>query len=73
MVQIQVKISADLRNIRIRTVELAGGTDAMGLIQQLGIPVEEVGVLSVNGQQATFDQALHAGDVVHIVPPIGGG
>ena len=71
--QVQVKISADLRKIRVRTVELADGSDAMGLIQQLGIPVEEVGVLSVNGRQATFDQMLYAGDVIQIVPPIGGG
>ena len=71
--QIYVKISADLRNIQVQTVELADGSDAMGLIQQLGIPVEEVGVLSVNGRQVTFDQPLHGGDVIHIVPPIGGG
>jgi sulfur carrier protein ThiS len=71
--QIQVKISADLRNTRTRKIELVEGSDAMHLIQQLGLPVEEVGVLSINGQQATFDQTLHAGDVVHIVPPIGGG
>ena len=71
--QVQVKISADLRKIRVRTVELADGSDAMGLIRQLGIPLEEINVLSVNGRQATFDQLLHAGDVIHIVPPIGGG
>jgi sulfur carrier protein ThiS len=71
--QIYVKISADLRKIQVQTVELAEGSDAMGLIQQLGIPAEEVGVLSVNGRQATFDRLLHAGDVIHIVPPIGGG
>jgi sulfur carrier protein ThiS len=71
--QIQVKISADLRNIKIQTIELAEGSDAKLLIQQLGIPDEEVGVLSINGRQATFDQLLFPGDVVHIVPPIGGG
>jgi molybdopterin converting factor small subunit len=72
-VQVQVKISADLRKIRIRSVELVDGSDAMGLIRLLGIPVEEVGVLSVNGRQVTFDQPLHPGDVIHIVPPMGGG
>jgi sulfur carrier protein ThiS len=71
--QVQVKISADLRNISVQAIELADGSNAMCLIQQIGIPAEEVGVLSINGQQATFDQLLRPGDVVHIVPPIGGG
>ena len=71
--QIQVKITADLQKVQTRNIELGDGSNAMHLIQQLGIPVEEVGVLSINGRQATFDQTLHAGDVVHIVPPIGGG
>ncbi len=71
--QVRLKISADLRNIRVQSIDLADGSDALDLIQQLGIPVAEVGVLSVNGRQATFDQPLHPGDVVHIMPPIGGG
>jgi len=71
--QVQVNIFADLRKIRTLTVALADDSDAMRLIQQIGIPAEEVGVLSINGQQATFDQTLHPGDIVHIIPPIGGG
>ena len=71
--QVQVNIFADLRKIRTLSVALADDSDALRLIQQIGIPAEEVGVLSINGQQATFDQTLRPGDVVHIIPPIGGG
>ncbi|UCF03415.1 MAG: MoaD/ThiS family protein [Deltaproteobacteria bacterium] len=49
------------------------GSDAKDLIHQLGIPLEEVGLLSVNKRQATLDQRLEQGDVIYIIPPIGGG
>ena len=33
------------------------------------IAIEDVGVLSVNGRQAAFDQQLKSGDLIHIMPP----
>ena len=40
------------------------GSDAKDLIHQLGIPLEKVGLLSVNKRQATLDQRLEQGDVI---------
>ena len=71
--QVQVKLFVTLRKNRIQNVELPDGSDAKDLIHQLGIPLEEVGLLSVNKRQATLDQMLEEGDVIYIMPPIGGG
>jgi molybdopterin converting factor small subunit len=72
-IQVEVKLFLHLRKDRIQTVEVADGSDAGDLVRQLGIRIEEVGVLSINDRQATLDQCLKAGDVVSIIPPIGGG
>ena len=63
--QVQVKLFVTLRKNRIQNVELPDESDAKDL--------EEVGLLSVNKQQATLDQSLEEGDVIYIMPPIGGG
>jgi len=71
--RVQVKLFFHLRKDRIKDVELADGSDAGELIRQLGIRLEDVGVLSINDQQATLDQKLEDGDIISIIPPIGGG
>ena len=72
-IQVEVKLFLHLRKDRIQTVEVADGSDAGDLVRQLGIRIEEVGVLSINDRQATLDQCLKDGDAVSIIPPIGGG
>jgi len=72
-VQVQVKLFVTLRKNQIQNVELPDRSDAKELIHQLEIPIEEVGLLSVNKRQATLDQMLEEGDVIYIMPPIGGG
>jgi sulfur carrier protein ThiS len=62
-----------LRKDRIQNVELPDGSDAKDLIHQLGIPLEEVGILGVNGRLATLDQKLEEGNVIYIMPFVGGG
>ncbi len=71
--QVQVKLFVTLRKNQIQNVELPDRSDAKELIHQLEIPIEEVGLLSVNKRQATLDQMLEEGDVIYIMPPIGGG
>ncbi len=70
---VQVELFVTLRQKRIQDVTLPDGSDAKYLIDQLGIPLEEVGLLSVNKQLATLDQQLEEGDVIYMMPPIGGG
>lgn len=48
-------------------IELKEGADAEALIRVLGIPIEEVGVLSINNRSETIDRKLEDGDVITIV------
>jgi len=72
-IQVQVKLFLHLRKNRTQTVELKDGSNAVDLVRQLGIRLEEVGVLSINDRQAMLDQQLKDGDIISIIPPIGGG
>ena len=72
-IQVQVELFLHLRKNQIQTVELTVGSNAGDLVRQLGIGLEEVGVLSINDRQAALDQQLKGGDIISIIPPIGGG
>jgi len=54
-------------------VESVSGATVVDLLSQLGIDQDDVGVLIVDGTQATFDQKLKDNSVVTIIPNIGGG
>ncbi|MBW2449530.1 MAG: MoaD/ThiS family protein [Deltaproteobacteria bacterium] len=71
--QVQVKLFLHLRKNRNQTVEVTDGSTARDLVRLLGIRLETVGVLSINDRQATLDQQLKDGDIISIIPPIGGG
>ena len=68
-----MKLFLHLRRNRNQTVELTDGSTAGDLVDLLGIRLEDVGVLSINDRQAALDQRLKNGDIVSIIPPIGGG
>ncbi|MCU0585908.1 MAG: MoaD/ThiS family protein [Desulfobacterales bacterium] len=54
-------------------VQLAAGSRVTDLLDALGISMDDVGILIVNRSDGRFDQQLQAGDVVTLIPPIGGG
>jgi molybdopterin synthase sulfur carrier subunit len=58
------------RNARVQLQDGACITDVLTL---LAISLDDVGILVVNHRDATFDQQLHEGDAITIIPPIGGG
>ena len=72
-IQVQVKLFLHMRKNRNQTVELKDGSTAEDLVDRLGVRLEDVGVLSINDRQAALDQPLKSGDIVSIIPPIGGG
>jgi sulfur carrier protein len=72
-IQVQLKLFLHLRKNRSQTVELTDGSKARDLVRILGIRLEDVGVLSINDRQAALDQQLKSGDIISIIPPIGGG
>ena len=54
-------------------VRLAAGSRVSDLLDALAISTDDVGVLMVNRADGRFDQLLQNGDVVTVIPPIGGG
>lgn len=53
--------------------EYPPGTTIGDIVDGLGIPRVEVGVLFVNGRHALFEHAPSPADVVSIFPIVGGG
>jgi len=54
-------------------VRLAEGSRVNDLLDALGISMDDVGILIINQSDGRFDQLLRNGDVVTLIPPIGGG
>ena len=54
-------------------VQLQEGARVTDLLTLLVISHDDVGILVVNHRDATFDQQLHEGDAITIIPLIGGG
>jgi len=72
---IKVRLFATFREGRFKKkeIEFSEAGSLSGLLGQLEIPEESVGVLLVNGKDAGGDYKLAANDVVSIFPLIGGG
>lgn len=73
--QITVKLFATLRENRekLMTLEVPEGTTPLHISEQLGIPVEDVAIIMINGRGASVDAPLQAADVLALFPPVGGG
>jgi len=54
-------------------LELTAEATPQGVIQQLGIPADEVHIIFVNNRHAPLDAPLSAGDRVGLFPAVGGG
>jgi sulfur carrier protein len=54
-------------------VRLEAGARVRDLLARLGIAEDDVGVLVVNRKDARFGQLLEDGDLVTVIPPMGGG
>lgn len=74
-VEVHVSLFSILRKGRFEKagVKVRQTSTVSGLLSMLNIPVEDVGVLVINGRDGTLDQRLSEGDRVTIMPSIGGG
>jgi sulfur carrier protein len=61
------------RQPRDGRMRLAAGSRVSDLLAALAISPDDVGILMVNRADGRFDQLLKNGDVVTLIPPIGGG
>lgn len=73
--RIQVKLFAFFRQGRFIKEDQEHPRDSTAgeVIDGLGIPRDEVGILMLNSRHCTFDTLLHEGDIYAIFPVIGGG
>lgn len=43
------------------------------ILNELGIPEEEVAILLINGRHSKSDAPIKDGDIIALFPPVGGG
>jgi len=80
MITVYVRLFATLRQYfpdlkigEVMPVELPEGATVGQMLEQLGLPTNEVKMVFVNNIGRGDDSPLAAGDEVGIFPPIGGG
>ena len=73
--QVTVKLFANFRTNRFAQEirEYDSAIMVGGIVEELGIPVPEVGIVFINGRNATMDQHLNDGDTLSLFPLVGGG
>ncbi len=76
MMQITVKLNASLRqsgkfvsNDGTLLLEIEENAPAREIVQKLGIPLEKVKMIILNGKGAGFDSLLNDGDRIALFPP----
>ncbi|MHC4758373.1 MAG: MoaD/ThiS family protein [Planctomycetota bacterium] len=72
---VEVKLFATFRQGRFdkKEMEFSKAVPLADLLKDLNIPLEQVGVLLVNGRNTSPEYLLASEDVVSIFPAIGGG
>ena len=72
---IKLKLFASFRIGRFneQVCEYPEGVIVKEIVQQLGIEKESLGIILLNGQHANADNVLHEGDVLSLIPLLGGG
>ncbi len=73
--QVTVKLFATFRTGRFDVAQLEhpAGTTVGGIVDALGIPRGEIGILMVSGRHADLDEQPTHGDTIAIFPLVGGG
>jgi len=74
-VLLTVKLFATFRQGRfdVAQLDLKDGTTLGGIVDEIGIPRNAIGILMVAGRHADLDHRPTSGDVVSIFPLVGGG
>jgi len=72
---ITIKLFATLNKYTpvAETYPVKPGTTISDLLQQLGVPVDEVKLIFINGKKGDLTSTLQGGERVGIFPPVGGG
>ena len=73
--RIKVKLFANFRINRFKEGlrEYSDTVKVRDIVSELDIPEPEVGIIFINGRNASIDQVLAEGDTLSIFPLVGGG
>ena len=75
-VHIQIKLFATLNRFTPEFADsfpVLAGTTIGGLLEQLGIPIEEVNLIFINRHLGNLTSSLEGGETLSLFPPLGGG
>jgi sulfur-carrier protein len=74
-IHVTVKLFASLRTGRFeeRAIALDPGTSVRGVVETLGIPLDEVTLILVEHRHRDLDFVLSDGQTCALFPPVGGG
>ena len=72
---ITVKLFANFRINRFKVAEreYPDRTMVSDIVSELHIPKPEVGIIFINGRNASLDASLSDGDILSLFPLVGGG
>ena len=77
---VHIKLSTTLRQcvagynpVAGITLPLEEPTTAAQLAQHLGLPLQDIKLVMVNGRQASLDATIVPNDSIAFFPPVGGG
>lgn len=56
-----------------RVLEVGEGSTIIDILTRMGVPLEKVKILFLNGIHATGEEVLKEGDRVGVFPPVAGG
>lgn len=79
MIDIELRLFGDFRqylDVRLGegfNMKIKNGSTIRKLIVAIGIPIDDVKIILVNGRSKDFDDMLFDGDRLAIFPPIAGG
>ena len=66
---LQKKLKAQDRPYANASIDVAEGSTVTDLVTDMGLEVEEIEAVFINGRVDSFDAILHHGDRIAIVPP----
>jgi len=73
---IELKLYATLKRFKpefSNSYPIRSGITVSDLLEQLGIPMEEVNLVFINDQRGNLTSTLGGGERISIFPPLGGG
>jgi len=73
--KITIKLFATFRTDRftIEEREYPDGTTVGAIVTELGLPVEQLGIMMVNSRHVPIDRVLADGETLALFPLLGGG